>query len=528
MKRLFLAISMAVSCSVYSQTVQTNALDGTMILKVKAGYSTDFVADLGNNSAFQLATKAANVNRVYQSFKGLSVDLDHYVRLEFTNLALTDQLIKTISALPFIERVENYPLLKVDNVPNDFKPLQWHLPMIKAQQGWLMQLGSANIVVAVSDNAILTSHPDLEGVIYHNPREIKNNGIDDDQNGYVDDFAGFDIADNDSDPQPPSDNFDDGQVDASWHHGTSTSGLVGAHTNNLEGIASIGYGISILPIKSTYTNFAGAYITHGYEAVVYATVMKADVINMSWGSIWGGDFAQQIVHEAYSRGVVLVGSAGNDGDNVPHYPAAFEEVIGVGATNVYDQKAGFSCYGPSVDVMAPGDMIYTTTHGYELETDIVSGYDFFSGTSASAPIVAGLAGLIKSVDPEMSAIQLAGYLIGGCDNIDLYNFGFEGQLGAGRINAERSLTLAGARLLNTGITEENNSCKIFQKDDQLFVELNSAIKTELIISDIQGRIFHNQAYQQQLIKIDIEAKGLLIARLVDENGKVSTIKFYTN
>lgn len=530
MRLILLVILMAtIWINVIGQRVQKQALDGTLIIKIGSAYSLDFVSNISDDYAFQLVTQTAEVTKLYQSFKGLSDELDHYLRLEFDNLAETDNLKKALTLLPFVEKVEDYPLLTVDNVPNDLKPVQWHLPIVRAPQAWLLQKGSADIVVAISDNAILIDHPDLKGVIYRNENEIKGNGIDDDRNGFVDDINGYDVADGDPDPNPQSDNFDDNQLDPGWNHGTSTSGVAGAHTNNLVGISSIGYGIQILPIKSTVNSISSRYITHGYESIVYATILGADIVSMSWGGFGTYGFANRVVEEAFAHGLVMVASAGNDDHDTPHYPAANYEVIGVGATDIQDDKSYFSNYGSWVSVMAPGEMLYTTSHGADLSVDVLNGYDFFSGTSASAPLVAGLAGLVKSFNPDMSAAELMEYIIAGCDNIDGENPTYAGQLGAGRINAEKSLILAGATLLSVSDEEHlNEFWRLFQKENKLIIEFSNSVQGKLIVTDLMGRTIQDKSVNNNRIEVKLDKNGLIVVNFQEETGQIRVAKFFVN
>ncbi len=347
--------------------------------------------------------------------------------LRFEKVDSTRELMNKIKALDFIEYVEQVPLYKTDYTPNDLHPNQWHLNTIQAQQAWNLSTGSANVVVAIVDDAVLLSHEDLTGNIWLNPNEISGNNIDDDANGYLDDINGYDVADNDNDPNPPTVN------PGNHSHGAHCAGIVAAVTDNSIGIASIGFNISIMAVKTQGATTPPPYLTNPYDGIQYAIAARADVISMSWG---GGGYSavyQTLFDYAHSLGIVLVAAAGNSNTNILHYPAAYNYVISVGATDDTDQKAGFSNYGSWVDVMAPGKDIWSTL------SSTTSSYGFMSGTSMACPLVAGLCGLMLSHAPGMPPDDLEDCLKNSCDNIDSQNPNYTGLIGAGRINAYKAL-----------------------------------------------------------------------------------------
>ncbi|MCF6185780.1 MAG: S8 family serine peptidase, partial [Bacteroidales bacterium] len=243
--------------------------------------------------------------------------------------------------------------------------------------------------------------------------------------------AQYDVADNDNDPTPPLQNTE-------WSHGTHTSGLVGAETNNTTGIASIGFGISLIAVKVAANSSDGSGVTYGYEGITWAADNGADVINLSWGGPGYYQTGQNVMNYAYNKGCVIVASAGNDGNSTISYPAAYEHVISVASTDYNDGKSYFSQYGSTIDVCAPGGFnanwasIYSTVY-------TSSQYDYMQGTSMSSPICAGLCGLMLSHDPSLTPEKLEAILKATCDNIDSQNSSYNGQLEAGRINAYAAL-----------------------------------------------------------------------------------------
>ena len=357
---------------------------------------------------------------------------------EFTQLYLTflvqlgddypdlNKLVKRLESFSEIDYAELKYLDFLDFQPNDPSLNScWHLSKIQAYNAWDIGIGSSSVVVAVVDDAVQISHLDLINVTWNNNLEIPNNGIDDDNNGYVDDFNGWDVADNDNNPNPPNINLD---------HGTHVAGISGAQTNNNIGVASIGYGISIMPVKATRDNNTNGTINNAYDGVYYAALNGADVINCSWGSPSFSNTNYNVIQMAQNQGCIIVASAGNSNENLasnPRYPSCYNGSICVANTTQSDAKRGSSCYGSRVDVSAPGSSI--------LSTIPFNNYSTKSGTSMSAPLVAGLLGLMKSFSPNSTNEQLIACMKSACDNIDAINPSYAGLLGNGRINAYNAL-----------------------------------------------------------------------------------------
>lgn len=342
---------------------------------------------------------------------------------------LADHFIKDLEALPEVTYAERVPAYETFYTPNDPQyPTQWHLQTVQADLAWdVITTQTANVVIAIVDDAVLLSHEDLTANIWTNPGETPGDGIDNDGNGYVDDVNGWDAADNDNDPNPdnPTNNF--------FSHGTHCAGIASARTDNNIGIASLGYHAQIMPVK-TATLPNPAAVVAGYQGVQYAIVNDADVISMSWGG--GGSSAtyQAIFDQAYQQGIVCVAAAGNNNTSMPMYPASYNYVISVGATDQGDLKAGFSNYGSTIDVMAPGVAIYSCLAGSN------SSYGNLQGTSMACPLVSGLAAMLLACDPNLTPDDVENCIESTADDIYPLNPGFSGQLGAGRINAANAVT----------------------------------------------------------------------------------------
>ncbi len=345
--------------------------------------------------------------------------------LRFDKHGKTPELISKLSGLHYIEYAERVPLYKTSLTPNDLHPNQWYLPQIQAEAAWDITTGSASVVIAIVDDAVLISHEDLAPVIWVNPGEIPGNGIDDEPNGYIDDINGWDAADNDNDPNPVN------PTNSYFSHGTHCAGIAAAATDNGIGIASVSYNVKLMAVKTAFNGWGS--VPAALQGVEYAIAAKANIISMSWG---GGPYSQtyqNVFDAAHNQGIVLIAAAGNDNTDILAYPASYNHVISVGATNSSDQRASFSNYGDSIDVMAPGQAIWSCKAGSN------SSYDYNSGTSMACPLVSSLAALMLSWDPTLTPDELEACLKSSCDNIDAQNPGYIGQIGAGRINAEQAL-----------------------------------------------------------------------------------------
>src|SRR5690554_803315 len=339
--------------------------------------------------------------------KHLHPDLDDELlnrtyQIQISDFSKVDDLAKVMNVHPDVEYAELKALHYSTYTPNDpgySQNDQWGLFQIQAADAWDISLGSSNIVVAITDDAMQMNHPDLQNVF----------------------VAGRDMHGNDNDPSPCGTN--DG------FHGTHVSGTAGAQTNNGVGLASIGAGISLMPVK--IGNCSNQGLPYGYEGVVWAANNGADIINMSWGSSSGGNYGQNVINNAWNQGVILVAAAGNDGNNSPLYPAAYNNVISVANTRNNDTKAPSSQYGSTIDIAAPGTNILSTVP--------TSSYDYASGTSMASPLVSGLLGLMKSFAPSASRQDLIDCLLNTADPMPSDQYYNNGQLGSGRINAYQAM-----------------------------------------------------------------------------------------
>ena len=286
---------------------------------------------------------------------------------------------------------------------------------IHAPEAWLRGAGDARVTVAIIDTGIDYYHPDLEANMWTNPGETPGDGIDDDGNGYIDDVHGYDFVSDDSDP------IDD-QV-----HGTHVAGIVGAVGNNVIGVSGVCWHVSLMGLKA-FDEQGNGLVSSVVDAIQYAIRNGATVINASWGLSERSVALKEAIAAATGAGVVVVAAAGNGKTSFPVYPAAYEDVLAVAATDSSDQRASFSNYGDYVDLAAPGENIYSTLSNNR--------YGFLSGTSMSAPHVAGVAALVRARHPEFSAVEVRTILRNSVDPVvsDTY-------IGSGRLNAAKAINI---------------------------------------------------------------------------------------
>lgn len=289
-----------------------------------------------------------------------------------------------------IEAVYPNLIYEISSTDDPLNSNQWSHQFLKPEELWSITKGEG-ITVAVIDTGVDYRHEDLAANIWTNKDEIANNGIDDDGNGYIDDVRGWDFVATTGLLCVAGEDCGRADNDPSDHngHGTHVAGIIGAVQNNRIGISGIAPEVKIMPLRAGYSTGASAYLQTSdiLDALAYAINNNADVINMSFAG-GGLDILHDIIKLADSLDIVMVAAAGNNSTSSQMYPAAFPEVISVGAIADNLTKMSFSNYGDWVDIVAPGSWIYSTVPN--------NLYDYKSGTSMASPLVAGVAALIKA------------------------------------------------------------------------------------------------------------------------------------
>lgn len=380
------------------------------------------------------------------------------------------------SALPGVIRAVADPLVSVSMIPQDpfysddlfpdsnFDPDQWGLFTTDAENAWSVHTGSDQIVIAVVDSGVDLDHDDLIGNIWHNSDEIPNNGLDDDNDGYIDNINGWDFtgdnvgaaSDNpdseDADPNIPEggtwlqnptdilfgwwfnpddpatgdllDNNGDLAYDIGVFHGTFAAGVAAAMTDNInpdsnqyEGMAGACWNCKIMPVRMLNAEGEG-FGSDGAEAIRFAADMGAAVINVSWGVLPGSATAdelallEQAVLYAVSKGSIIVAAAGNSGTPGLHFPASMAETIAVGSSNWFEERSSFSSYADTttsdvLDVIAPGEYTWSSYVVSPYDTWVLNGWPILFSDPSFDPNDPTASGYLADWVPGLDAYNLA-------------------------------------------------------------------------------------------------------------------------
>jgi thermitase len=286
---------------------------------------------------------------------------------------------------------------------------QYALTRINAQEAWQITTGNPEVIVAVVDTGVDATHP-----------ELKDRLVD-----------GYDFVNNDSTPE---DNVG---------HGTFVSSIIAADGNNDEGMSGLAPNVKIMPLKVLDRRGSGSN-TAIARAIRFAADNGAKVINLSLGSPYSSSTARSAINYAVGKGVIVVAASGNEARerNPVNYPAAYSNVISVGATGTNDRIASFSSYNNAVDIVAPGVNILGARSSTNNMCRAISGTDYCasSGTSFSAPYVAAAAAMVISVNPDLTPTQVQQVLEESAT--DLGTEGKDPYYGSGLLNAAKAVELA--------------------------------------------------------------------------------------
>lgn len=329
---------------------------------------------------------------------------------------------------------------------------------INAVSAWNVTTGTSSVIVAIIDSGVRYTHADLSANMWKNPGEIPGNGIDDDNDGYVDDVYGINAITGSGNP------FDDDG------HGTHTAGIIGAAANNGQPNVGVAWKVSIMACKFLDAS-GGGKISDELKCIDYAISKGARILNMSFGDNAFSQAEYEALQKALQKNVLIVASAGNEGVNndlTPTYPANYNlgNIISVAAFNRYNQLASFSNYGNNtVHIAAPGEEIFSCWNGSDYD------YKTLNGTSMAAPHVSGVAALVVSIFPEIGVYQLRSQLLQSAVPVQSMN----GKLyTGGRIDAFKSLNAA-----PNGILEV-----VVAPPDGTLLSAGSTVNLVLNISDV--------------------------------------------
>jgi len=369
------------------------------------------------------------------------IGLDRLTKIKIPSSVDPQILLSELQNNSLIEYAQFNHVYKIDDLPNDpFLPDQWLIEKIHLEPAWNLTYGDSTVLIAIIDTGIDYDHEDLSSNLWMNTGEDLNqngqidssdfNGIDDDNNGFVDDIRGWDFTD--------APHFPDGgdyltPDENPWDengHGTSVAGIAAATANNGIGIAGVASGCRIMNLRAG-TSQGLLEEDDVASAIIYAVDNGAKIINMSFGDVATSQMLRDVIQFAFESGVALIASAGNSSSPEIHYPSGLSQVISVAATNMDDELASFSNYGATIDLVAPGVNLLTTARNNQ--------YRNISGTSAAAPVVSGVAGLILSVNPELTNHDIRNFLVSS--SFDLGEANWDQFYGSGRIEPSIALQI---------------------------------------------------------------------------------------
>lgn len=350
-------------------------------------------------------------------------------------------------------------------IPSDaFFNNQWYLQKIKATEAWDNIRESPDVVIAILDSGVQINHPDLQGNIWLNKKEIAGNKIDDDKNGFIDDVNGWDFVNNVPDPAPK---FKPGFSEDGVLHGTIIAGIAAAAGNNAAGVTGITWQAKIMPLKILDDTGEGS-ASKVIKAIDYAIANGANIINLSFVGFGYSQGLDEAIKRAYDAGLIVVAAGGNevgqsDGynlDETPMYPVCLDgssgenRVIGVAATDTMDQKTAFSSFGSKcIDIAAPGVSVFSAVvyspDNYIKDQPFNKYYDgYWSGTSVAVPMVSGALALIAAANPALNRSEIIQALLANADNISRVNPNYLGRLGNGRLNLAAAVNYVKSLLNN--------------------------------------------------------------------------------
>ncbi len=366
-------------------------------------------------------------------YRKKQVDLSLIYEIRYDSGIPQHKAISALLSTGLFTYVEPRYCMEPMYVPNDDKfSQQYYLQTIHAPEAWDSCKGDSTVVIGIVDSGTDWDHEDLLPKLAWNIHDPVD-GIDNDNDTYIDNYMGWDLGENDNNPQVAP-----GGGNSS--HGVHISGLAAAATDNLSGIAGTGFYCRYLPVKVAD---ADGNFSRPFEGIVYAADHGCQIINCSWGAPYtAGQFGQDIIDYAMvNRGALVIASAGNSGNDIRYFPASYPGVLSVAATDANDARMWVSStyatnYGTRIDVCVPGQNILSTW-------DYPYFYKSLSGTSMACGIASGAAGLLRSRFPNDNPWQTAERLRVCSDRIDTLpiNAGFEDLLGMGRINLAKALTL---------------------------------------------------------------------------------------
>jgi len=406
----------------FGQKFEKAFADGEVLVKFKSGTDSSLIAQTNSLVGSNLLETLGDLG---------------WIRVKLPEGMTVEKALEDYKKYGEIEAVQPnfyYHLLATPNDPQYTNAGMYGLGKISAPAAWDLTTGSPTVVVADIDTGMRYTHEDLAANTWTNAGEINGNGIDDDGNGFIDDFYGYDFRYNDPDPLDEN------------GHGTHTAGTIGAVGNNGVGVTGVNWNVKLMTIKiysAGGTDSTSAMLVNAYN---YVRLMKNRGVNIRVTNNSYADCPEACGYDQATRdaldalgeaGVLNVFAAGNNNgrniDTQPLYPASYNlpSILSVASSTSTDTRSSFSNIGPiSVDLAAPGSSVYSTYNNSN------SSYAALSGTSMATPHVAGAAALLSSFNPNLSAASLKATLMNTVDVLANWNGLVKT---GGRLNVQRAL-----------------------------------------------------------------------------------------
>jgi len=402
---------------------------------------------------------AQKPTRAFDRQGRLMADLSLVYEWQFESSIPLTIVINALLKTGLVDYAEPHFVDRLTYIPNDTAIGQngtWWYAVNRAFEAWDIQKGDTSIVIGITDTGTELSHTDLAGNLMYNYNDPID-GLDNDGDGYTDNFYGWDLGENDNNPNSNV-----------VSHGVHVTGLSSAVPDNVSGMAGSGYNSRYLPIKITNAN---GVLTKSYEAVVYAADHGCRIINCSWGSLYPSITGLAVIQYAtINRNALVVAGCGNNSAQTDFYPASFPYVLSVASHSNLSQKSPFSNFSYSVDVVGPGQAV--------LSTWPYSSYLVSNGTSMASPVVAGTAALVAAEFPWMDAVQIGqqikatAYLLDTIPGNSLY----ANRLGKGRLdmwNALQSQNAKSVELVIDTVYDTNDNALLVNDTVNFHIDLTN-------------------------------------------------------
>jgi subtilisin family serine protease len=481
----------------------------TLIVKLKPAYSSLFSngepAQLQSTwNRYQLPLPVQKFPKSNEDEAAILLGLERIYELSLKPNKSYHKLEYALNRSGFFEYVEYKQKGELAFTPNDPQfPQQNYLQAIGAAQAWDSTQGSASVIVALLDAGIDTSHEDLKGKYVVNSSDPRN-GIDDDNDGFTDNYLGWNFNTN-----------NDNVIYSTSTHGVQMAGAIAPQTHNSKGIAGVGFGVKILPVNVVNGN---NQVVFGYEGIKYAADKGCSVINCSWNIKNYSSFGHDMVKYATAKGALVVAAMGNNSTEDENYPAMYPEVMGVGGVDNNGYKVSNSNYGYKTDISAPGLQVLTTRENNR--------YVRNSGTSLATAIVSGSAALLRSFKPGLSAEECKSFLKASARNIYQggQNAQYVGKLGTGMLHIGDAITYDGRAFVEL-VSYQTHPSSVKSGDS---VKISVELKNELQNSGIITAVLMSENAHSSVLNTTSTWTGISKGQKVNNQGQEFMVKVNNN